>query len=242
MRWDRWKRIVGPGIPDFGPCPQPPAPPPRFAAAVAIARRVCAAEKRHDLVTALESLRQADETVDRALPTNRPLPRSTRPGRSRIDPRLGRVATRVAAHRVEVRCWLPSDWARIVAYGFEGEALAGFARDGRAQLHTQYCDRLADFPRGRSFANVLDAFALNVVAHEAKHIASPNWSEAQVECFALQHVDRTAVLLGASPTLARRLARLEWTAVYPHDLPDYRSDECAPGRALDESPGDGIWP
>jgi hypothetical protein len=231
---------------EFGGCPVLPVAPPRFARAEQLAQQVCAAEQRRDLVSALELLAQADNTVEHALPMEGPLPRSGVPGRSRIEPRLGRLASVLVSRPVEVRCWSQPDWRLVLLelrayFGQRRRDLAGFAWKGRAHLEGRWCDRLADFPGGRS-SPLLDAFALEVVAHEAKHVESSFLNEAEVECYALQQVDRAARLLGASKGRARRLAEVAWTVLYPENTPTYRSPECRPGGALDETPGDGVWP
>jgi hypothetical protein len=175
---------------------------------------------------------------------HRPLPRSTTYGRSRIEPRLSRVASALIDKPVEVRCWSGSDWRHVKrelrAYTGEERDLSGLAWRSRAHLEGYWCDWLATFPAKRS-ANQYDAFALKLVAHEAEHIRSDILMEAQVECYAVQHVERAARLLGASPRLARNLANVEWRN-YPQNEPDYRSPQCSRGGPLDLTPNDGVWP
>jgi hypothetical protein len=192
-------------------------------------------------------LARADAAVEDALVLMRALPRTQVRGRSRIEPRLSRAASLLISRRVEVRCWSRAEWPHVIreynAYFVERRAdLAGFAFRERAHIWPVSCDFLSDFPTGRSAADSDDAFALNVVAHEAKHVASPLLTEAQVECYALQHVGRVARLLGAPPSLARELPRVAWRSTYPHNDPEYGSPDCRPGGPLDETPHDGVWP
>ena len=189
-------------------------------------------------------MKRADELVDRLVPMSDPLPRTAQTGRSRVDPRLSRLASRLIAKPVEIRCWNRTDWRTVVgsrnALAEETGELAGFVWAGRAHVEGVICDRLAVSPAVKGDLHV--ASALKVVAHEAKHLSSPEWTEAQVECWALQHIEHAARLVGGTASAGRRLALLEWRLAYPLNPPAYRSRDCRPGGAWDETPSDGVWP
>lgn len=66
-------------------------------------------------------------------------------------------------------------------------------------------------------------------------------NEAQTECMAMQRDADMASLLGASPEAGGELAIAYWRDVYPRMPASYRSEECAPGKALDAGRPDSPW-
>jgi hypothetical protein len=171
---------------------------------------------------------------------------------SRIEPLYSRVASKLAGAPVQIRCWSAHDWSRVqrvikasTAITFD---LAGFAdpASSSADLAPDVCHDLTQFVYGheaRGNGLVLQAFAVDVLAHESNHLAGPNAGETEAitECNALQTTRRTAELLGAKPSLANRLARVDWTVVYPFHSDEYFTHDCRPGGPLDHHPG-GAWP
>src|SRR5207237_1218081 len=147
-----------------------------------------------------------------SLSSHRPLPvRSGHTLASRIEPRLGRIATELAGRPTEARCWSPRDWDVVVheLHAFYGEAadreLAGFAepaisRSARIHLAPYVCSELS---LAHPSLTVDLSFAVDVIAHESQHIFSPNGSEADTECASMQRIPRAASLLGYSPKLGR---------------------------------------
>jgi hypothetical protein len=241
--WAFWKADVSAYlVSQLETCPDVPQPPPRFARAAEIGQGACVAE---DLPEALTVLERADAAVEKGLLLQRSLPWSRTRGRSRVEPRLSSVASLLVDWDVEVRCWNRGEWPIV-----SGELdeylvrpirdLAGFAWYSQAHLNGDWCDVLADFPMGRAAVDEDDAFALDLLAHEAAHVGIGG-TEAQVECFALQHIRQAASLLGAPRWLARGLPQVVWED-YPYLAPSYRSRECREGGALDETPNDGVWP
>jgi hypothetical protein len=82
--------------------------------------------------------------------------------------------------------------------------------------------------------------AVHVLTHEAMHL-SGRLGEAEAECAAVQRDAHTARLLGAEPAAAARLAAIYWGEVYPL-MPDrYRSEQCQPGRSMDQRLADAPW-
>jgi hypothetical protein len=80
------------------------------------------------------------------------------------------------------------------------------------------------------------------LAHEAEHLRSPDASEADVECVAIQRVRDLVRAAGRSPSYQELMAGLAWDVGYP-DLPeDYRTAACRDGSKLDVRPETSIWP
>ena len=185
---------------------------------------------------------------------NRPLPvvggdRET----TRIEPRFGQIATRLANRPVQVRCWSKRDWPRVYAdwraFSNDRDIPAGFVASydrGRLNLDPDGCAglvRLAyrhDVPDGG--AELVDvAFAVDLLAHEVEHLVSPA-SEAVTECRAMQSIREYARALGATPAEAARLAEVYWTEAYPENAREYRTEQCRDGGPLDLDPGSSVWP
>jgi hypothetical protein len=173
--------------------------------------------------------------------------------RSRIEPRFGRVASWLAGKPVEVRCWSPADWIRLLreekAYTKHriDENTLGFAGiDGRrANFAPDICDALVDLTYHRSrpsgaLARFPLAAAVVTLAHEPQHSKGVA-VEAQAECYAIQAAAATAQRLGVDGAYARSLAALYWNH-YGEELPVYRSRECGDGGAYDLHPRSSDWP
>lgn len=171
---------------------------------------------------------------------------------SRIEPRLGKVASWLAGKTVEVRCWSHADWPRLLreekAYTRRiGDDTVGFAGiDGnRVNLAPDICDSLVDltYHGSRPASEVARyplATALVTLAHEPQH-AKGVVVEAQAECYAIQLAARVALRLGAEPAYASGLARLYWDH-YGAELPQYRSPQCRDGGAYDLRRTTSTWP
>lgn len=162
---------------------------------------------------------------------------------ARLEHRLADAASAVAGRRVEVRCQtLGQAW--VDAHPELG--YVEFGSDGRPQRRTvvavRACDDLSGWlGSGRRVPTRDQVVAVHVLAHEAMHMAG-EVDEARAECRAVQRDARLAAALGATPAVARELARRYWREIYP-ELPDgYRSADCGPGRAWDEHLPDPPWP
>jgi hypothetical protein len=83
--------------------------------------------------------------------------------------------------------------------------------------------------------------AVAAFAHDLEHLAGAR-AEAVVECRGMQEIDSVAGLLGAPRPLARGLAQLYWTQIYPRNPPAYRSPECRDGGRLDLDRMLDLWP
>lgn len=195
----------------------------------------------------------AARQIESRLTANRRLPSTGgETGRSRVEPRLSRVAGVLAGKRVEVRCWSKGEWPRVVgewgAY-IGTKDIGAFAHplDDRASLAPETCERLVGLTyRGERPArdDELDetAYAVGILAHETQHLISPVSSEAETECYGMQEIRRVARLLGASPRYGARLAEHYWRELYDEGPAEYRSSRCVNGGALDSAPESDVWP
>ena len=165
--------------------------------------------------------------------------------RSRIDPVLGRVASGLAGHGVEVRCWSAADWPRVTL--LDPVRTGGFAdlSAGTVNLPPSVCrglDVLA-YSSTHRFASATweQIAAVHVLAHEAAHLGQAGASESHAECDAVQTTERAAVWLGVDVPYARWMASLDWTHLYPRLPASYRTTDCRPGGSLDLHLAEG-WP
>ncbi len=196
------------------------------------------------------------ELVPEDDPLVRPLPeRWGLTSESRIEPLFAEAADAITNGRFdyEVRCWSDADWPEVVASvadpaDVEGSELevAGFVY-GRSlvNLSPEVCGGLAHLayrsPRPRGQAQVEDAEAVVVFAHEIGH-AIVGASESATECWAVQKADVVASTLGAGPRYSSTIGAVYLRELYPFLPPDYRSSECRNGGAFDENPDSDVWP
>jgi hypothetical protein len=177
-----------------------------------------------------------------------PLPTLTGPSaRSRIDPTLSRVASDLGGRQVEVRCWAPPAWMRLMEeraayYGEPVTVLFGYASGDERRIHLPsfFCDAVlvvGDTTVDRS----VRAQAAEVFAHELEHLRGAE-TEAEAECDSYQSLASVAQALGADRGEARKLARAAWRRLYDPDDPEYGSAECRDGGALDRHPHSSEWP
>lgn len=156
-----------------------------------------------------------------------------------VDPFLSKVAARLAGGRVDVRCFTPRGWTAVEReYGYP-VAGTGSSYPRAIRLSPWVCDRLLGLrsgafrPSARYPYLVAElASAVGVLAHEAMHVRGVD-GEAETECYAVQHVFRTAVVLGADPDYARTLSHVNRAEQYPRMPPEYRSRHCRPGGMFD---------
>ncbi|MEO6104183.1 MAG: hypothetical protein ABIP44_11165 [Pseudoxanthomonas sp.] len=118
---------------------------------------------------------------------------------------------------------------------------------GRIVFQPPWCRVLMDHLRHPEKMDREGIFSLQMFAHEAMHVRG-ELNEAITECQAVQRHARAARLLGVAPdTLATQSATAYYRSYYPlrkqiggMQAP-YHSDECAPGKALDENLQDSTW-
>jgi hypothetical protein len=171
---------------------------------------------------------------------------------SRIEPSLGRLASALAGKAIQVRCWSPGDWHRLMreeaAYtrGQLGSDTLGFAgiAGNRVNLAPEVCNSLVrlayrgERPEGEA-EQLLLAAAVITLSHEPQHSRGIS-DEAVAECNAIQVAHRTATKLGANRQYAAVLVRMYWRH-YDEELASYRSPDCRDGGALDRGYAGSIW-
>jgi hypothetical protein len=152
-------------------------------------------------------------------------------GVSHVDPNFDLVASTLAGHSVQVRCWSAPDWARILRV--RGDHVVGFTIPGTwsTQLSPSVCRPLMALryrgvePAGHRAWSL--SFAVVTFGHEVGHLVrGPN--ESAAECFGLQAARQTARLIGADPVYATRLETLYRNHIYPHRPAIYRASPCPP--------------
>jgi hypothetical protein len=117
---------------------------------------------------------------------------------------------------------------------------------GRIVLKNPRCGQMIDYLAEPGKATLDDIYVFHVFTHEAMH-ARGEYNEAITECQAVQRFVRAAVLFGVSEDLARKQGMIYYNSYYKKrgaiggDGGRYYSDECAPGKALDEKLSDSTW-
>jgi hypothetical protein len=193
-----------------------------------------------------------DAAIQRRLAANRPLPSLVGGSSSHSNPRLGRIASRLASRDVDVRCWSRADWPAILresrAYGNRNVDFVGMAdpMGGRIHLAPAICRGLSVLLDGGTSRATLTAGedlaeAVETFAHEIEHILAPG-TERRVECTAIQRTADVAEALGAGRRFGRRLADAYWRRIYPSMPDNYWSEHCKSGGAFDVNPDSSRWP
>ena len=162
--------------------------------------------------------------------------------RVRLEHRLAAAASELLGTRVGVRC--QSFGGAFVDVGVDLGYVV-FGPDGKPEQWTlikrDQCADLSDYLGSDKEQPTRDQIvAVHVLTHEAVHMTGVQ-NEAQTECLAMQRDAAMAELLGATPEAAGNLAIAYWRDVYPRMPAAYRSEECAPGKALDTGQPDAPW-
>ena len=162
----------------------------------------------------------------------------------RIERLLSTKATQLAeSHRASVHC------NTIFDTFFDRESLAaGHAspQTGRIVLQYPWCDTLMAYRDHPQRANREELVSLDILTHESMHVRG-EYNEAITECEAVQRNFRTARSLGVPEAVARRNALDYYRDIYSDKgriggmQASYFSDQCAPGKALDEHLVDSTW-
>jgi hypothetical protein len=157
---------------------------------------------------------------------------------------LSAKATELADnHRAKVHC------NTIFDTMLDAEMLAAGHADpktGQIAIQHPWCDTLHSYLAHPSRATDDELWSLNLFTHESMHIRG-ELNEARTECEAVQRDYRAAKLLGVPDTTAKRNALDYYNIGYRHRKQGgimqltYYSDECAPGKAMDEHLSDSTW-
>jgi hypothetical protein len=117
---------------------------------------------------------------------------------------------------------------------------------GRIVFQHPWCGRLMDHLKHPERASGEELFSMQLFVHEAMHIRGEH-NEANTECQAIQRYVRGAKLLGVSDDIAKANGMAFYTGHYKNRATQgimssqYYSDQCAPGKALDEKLADSTW-
>ena len=172
----------------------------------------------------------------------------------RRRPDISEIVSSSIGVQPDVYCWQPAGWAAfseqdaIVRGGAETslKGIADRARN-RIDLDPGVCGGLRWYlrrtrPTSLSYENFELADALMVLTHQAEHLKAPAASEAEVECYAVQHVRPLIRAAGWGARYAGELALQAWELSY-QELPSaFRSPACRDGGRLDRNPGSEAWP
>ena len=195
-----------------------------------------------------------DTAINARLFLRRPLPvGAAAVGESHLDPSLARVGARIARRNLSVRCWSTEDWERVnrelgMIYPAEDYWAIGRAEPGGiVHLEGGICRTLrrffsSSYTPSRSIDRAELAEALVVLAHEGEHERDFTNSEAEVECYAIQHVRHLVSDAGRSKSFADDIAAWAWEVSYPRGDPVYAAARCRNGGPLDLRPRSNVWP
>jgi hypothetical protein len=146
-------------------------------------------------------------------------------------------------HRARVHCNTAFDTM------LDPEVLAaGHAnpRTGKIGIQQPWCSRLMSYLRHPDRASEEELWSLGMFTHESMHVRG-ELNEAITECEAVQRNYRAAKLLGVADDVARRNALDYYNVLYKRRgkiggmQGAYYSEQCAPGKAMDEHLSDSTW-
>jgi hypothetical protein len=157
---------------------------------------------------------------------------------------LSEKATELADnHRAKVHCNTLFDTM------LDSEMLAaGHAnpQTGEIGIQKPWCSTLMSYLAHPDRATDLEVQSLDIFTHESMHIRG-EMNEALTECEAVQRNYRAAKLLGVPDATAKRNALDYYNISYRQRgkiggmQSAYYSDQCAPGKAMDEHLSDSTW-
>ena len=119
-------------------------------------------------------------------------------------------------------------------------------KTGKIGIQTPWCDRLMSYLRHPQRASEDELWSLGMFTHESMHVRG-EMNEALTECQAVQRNYRAAKLLGVADEVARQNALDYYNVLYKRRgtiggmQTAYYSDQCAPGKAMDEHLSDSTW-
>jgi hypothetical protein len=157
---------------------------------------------------------------------------------------LSEKATELADnHRAKVHCNTMFDTM------LDTEMLAAGHADpqtGEVGIQQPWCHTLMSYLSHPDRATQKEVESLDIFTHESMHIRG-ELNEARTECQAVQRNYRAAKLLGVPDGTARRNALDYYNITYQLRgkiggmQSAYYSDQCAPGKAMDEHLSDSTW-
>ena len=119
-------------------------------------------------------------------------------------------------------------------------------RTGKIGIQHPWCNILMAYLRHPNRASEKELESLDIFTHESMHIRG-EMNEALTECEAVQRNYRAAKLLGVPDGTAKKNALDYYNVAYQQRgriggmQSAYYSDQCAPGKAMDEHLPDSTW-
>lgn len=119
-------------------------------------------------------------------------------------------------------------------------------RTGKIGIQHPWCNTLMAYLRHPNRASEKELVSLDIFTHESMHVRG-EMNEARTECQAVQRNYRAAKLLGVPDGTAKQNALDYYNSSYRQRgkmgilQGAYYSDECAPGKAMDEHLPDSTW-
>jgi hypothetical protein len=153
------------------------------------------------------------------------------------------IATELAdSHSAKVHCNTDVDAI------FDRELTFSHANQNNGEIVFQppLCEKLMDYLDHPDRADQTELHSLNTLTHESMHVRG-ELNEAITECEAIQRNYRAAKLLGVPDDIARKNALDYYYGSYMQlklggpNAVRYFSDQCAPGKELDEHLSDSTW-
>jgi hypothetical protein len=146
-------------------------------------------------------------------------------------------------HRAKVHCNTIFDTMVDPEMLFAGHANP---RTGEIGIQHPWCDTLMGYLRHPNRASEKELMSLDIFTHESMHVRG-EMNEARTECEAVQRNYRAAKLLGVPDATAKQNALDYYNIDYQERgriggmQAEYYSDQCAPGKAMDEHLYDSTW-
>ena len=119
-------------------------------------------------------------------------------------------------------------------------------RTGEIGIQVPWCSTLMSYLSHPERASAMELVSLDMFTHESMHIRG-ELNETRAECQAVQRNYRAAKLLGVPDRIAKRNAFDYYAGEYQRRgqiggmQAEYYSDQCAPGKAMDEHLSDSTW-
>ena len=117
---------------------------------------------------------------------------------------------------------------------------------GEIGIQTPWCGTLMSYLSHPERASAQELVSLDMFTHESMHIRG-EMNETRTECEAVQRNYRAARLLGVPDRIAKRNALDYYSGEYQRRgkiggmQAEYYSDQCAPGKVMDEHLSDSTW-
>jgi hypothetical protein len=174
------------------------------------------------------------------------------PPRHRRD--FSEIARSSVGVQAKVYCWRPEAWAPFSQHdalvrGGKEISLKGIADKARNRIDLEpgICSALGGYqrrirPLELSYQNFELAEALVVLTHQAEHLKLPSAPEAEVECYAVQHVRPLIRAAGWGREFQTEIALHAWDLAYTQLPPHFRTPACRNRGPLDRHPSSNAWP